>query len=179
MNQGVIYFYDTSLLWCSGYKSCIFGKIEVSIWTSKAGMLSEMFLSVCGLKQSALCYGWIWTEIDISQLLLEVSQIEFKKVSDFLDTDSRSQTDKLDAQTLDPHKVFFFFTSWTTSKEPRIILIITLSFLMHSLIVNLTHLFLKSIYSVPSTRGLSHTIIRVYRVGELFQAVGSELWKWI
>ena len=57
MNQNVIYFYDNSAPWCSGYESCTFGKIQVSMWTSNAGMLSEMYLSVCGLKQSALCYG--------------------------------------------------------------------------------------------------------------------------
>lgn len=57
MNQGVIYFYDTSSPWCSGYESCIFGKIQISMWTSTADMLSEMYLSVCGLKESALCYG--------------------------------------------------------------------------------------------------------------------------
>ena len=56
MNQGVIYAYDNSELWCSSYESCMFGKIQISTWTSNAGMLSEMYLSVCGLKQSALCY---------------------------------------------------------------------------------------------------------------------------
>jgi len=42
---------------------------------------------------------------------MEVWQTEFEKTSDFLDIDSKSQTDKLDAQTLDPPKGFFFFTS--------------------------------------------------------------------
>ena len=87
-----------------------------------------------------------------SQLLLEVSQSELKKVSD-LDADSRSQTDKLDGQTWDPPNGFFFFTSNTTSEEPKIYLIITLTFLVHILIVYLTLLFLKSIYSVLSTNG--------------------------
>jgi hypothetical protein len=34
--------------------------------------------------------------------------------------DSRSQTDKLDGPTLNPHKCFLFFTLYTSSKEPRI-----------------------------------------------------------
>ena len=57
MNQGVIYFYENSAPWCSGYEFCIFGKIQISMWTSNAGVLNEMYLSVCVLKQSALYYG--------------------------------------------------------------------------------------------------------------------------